>query len=151
MRGPVRNEHRGSAAELIVSGTKMRLQREGSRSIEKPTEAEIRHALSLTKSSFASLTADDGSYVQVAGGPGLFALEFHDASGRHFRGRQAQPKVKFPDGTTLSFSGGTLTLAQREWFLIDQVTKVLVAFSSGQGAPSFVEWQPLNEQFTYAR
>ena len=127
----------------------MRLEREGCSPIDQPSEAQIRHSLRLAKSSFACLTANDGSYLQVAGGPGLFALEFRDNVGRHFRGRQDQPVVKFPDGTTLSFSGGTLTLAQHEWFLLNQVIEAFIAFSAARAAPSYVEWQPLNEHFAF--
>jgi hypothetical protein len=134
-----------------VSRQDMRFEREGCKAVERPTEAQIRRGLSLTKSSFASLTAQDGSYLQVAGGPGLFALEFRSASGQHFRGRQHQPVVRFEDGTTLMFSGGTLTLEQCEWFLIDQVAEVFRCFAKGENIPVFITWQPLNAQYLRAR
>src|SRR4051812_25653919 len=107
----------------------MVLEREGCKPVVSPTGAQIQRALSLTKSSFASLTSEDGSYLQVAGGPGVFALELRNTAGQHFRARQQQPVVKFEDGTTLMFSGGSLHLKQAEWFLIHQVAEVFRCFA----------------------
>jgi hypothetical protein len=128
----------------------MVFEREGCKPILHPTEAQLRRALSLTKSSFASLTAGDRSFLQVGGGPGLFVLEYHDASGRHFRARQATPVTQFEDGTTISFTASTLKMMNREWFLIGQVSEVFAAFSGGAEFPTFVQWQPLSEYFAYA-
>ena len=110
--------------------------REGCKPIVQPTEAQLKRALSLTKSSFASLSADDSSFLQVGGGPGLFVLEYRDAAGRHFRARQELPVTRFEDGTTISFSGSTLKMAHREWFLIEQVCEVFFSFSTGASLPT---------------
>lgn len=127
----------------------MRFEREGCKPIERPSHARLKKELARTKSAFASLTAPDGSYLQFAGGPGLFALELRDKSGRHFRGCQATPVVRFEDGTTLSFSGGSLTLRRDEWFLIGQIAEIAEAFGLGAESP-LVAWRPLNESFDYS-
>ena len=146
---PQQQEAASCAGHLHVSWQNMRFEREGCKPIEDPSQARLKKELALTKSAFASLTAPDGSYLQVAGGPGLFALEYRDSSGRHFRGRQATPVVRFKDGTILSFSGGSLTMRRDEWFLIDQVAEIAGAFGLGVELP-LVEWKPLNESFGYA-
>jgi len=128
----------------------MRFERQGCKPILNPTEAQLKRALSLTKSSFASLTATDESFMQVGGGPGLFVLEYRDSSGHHFRARQASPVTRFEDGTTISFSGSTLKMANGEWFLVGQVSLVFAAFASGGQLPDFVQWKPLNELFSHA-
>lgn len=128
----------------------MIFEREGCKPTVRPTEAQLRRALSLTKSSFASLTADDGSFLQVGGGPGLFVLEYHDASGRHFRGRQDPPVTRFEDGTTISFSGSMVKMTNAEWFLIGQVAQIFLAFANGAPLPTLVQWQALNEHFIYS-
>jgi len=55
--------------------------RENCKPIEAPTEAQVARSISLTKSSFSALTSADGAYVQAAGGPGLFFIEWRDAAG----------------------------------------------------------------------
>lgn len=132
-----------------VSWQKMRFERQGRKAIDRPSQARVKKELALTKSAHASLTAADGSYLQFAGGPGLFVVEFRDKSGRHFRGKQATPVVRFEDGTVLFFSGGSMTMKRNEWFLIDQVAEIAGAFSLGVELP-LVEWQPLNGSFGYA-
>ncbi len=126
----------------------MQLDRLGCKPILNPTEKQIARALSLTKSSFASLTAPDGAYLQVGGGPGLFMLEYRNHEGKHFRGRQELPVVQFPDGTIISFTGNQIPLAQREWFLRQQIAEVFCAFSEGLALPSTVEWIELSQNFT---
>ena len=147
--GAARLTWRKAPVNFALAGTKMRFEREGCKAIARPSQARIKEELAQTKSSFASLTAADGSYLQFAGGPGLFALEFRDEAARHFRGRQQAPVVRFEDGTILTFSGGSLAMQRHEWFLIDQVVEIAAAFCLGVELP-LVEWKPLNDQFTYA-
>lgn len=108
------------------------------------TERRVARELSLAKSSFASLTACDGSYLQAAGGPGLFLLEYRATTGAHHRGSQRAPVVPFPDGTVLSFSGGSISLAQNEWFLLKQVVEVFTCFLSHTPFPSWLVWHKLS-------
>jgi hypothetical protein len=128
----------------------MKFQREGCKPITSPSEAKLRLELSRAKSSFASLTADDGSYLQVGGGPGLFVVERRDREGGHFRARQNPPVTRFDDGVTISFSGSTLAMANSEWFLLDQVVSIFSAFARGD-LGSMVQWERLDEQFARAR
>jgi hypothetical protein len=127
------------------------LEREGKKPLERPSEVQIRQALVRTKMSFASITADDGGFLQVAGGPGLFVLERRTADGTHFRARQDTPVVRFEDGTTLSFSGGELTLQRDEWFLIEQVVEAFCAFAQAKPLPEFLRWSRLDDHYAYAR
>ena|SRR5690348_6264349 len=121
--------------------------RENCKPIESPTEAQIAHALSLTKSSYCALSSDTGAYVQAAGGPGLFLIEWRSASGQHHRGSQATPVVPFPNGTTLSFSAGTVALASNEWFLAKQIKELFAIFLADQAFPSWGQWSPLSAGF----
>ncbi len=121
--------------------------RENCKPIESLTEAQIAHALSLTKSSYCALSSEAGAYVQAAGGPGLFLIEWRSASGQHHRGSQVTPVVPFPNGTTLSFSAGTVALASNEWFLAKQVKELFATFLAGQAFPSWVQWSPLSAGF----
>jgi hypothetical protein len=127
------------------------LEREGRKPIQRPSKAQISQALSRTKRSFASITANDGSFLQVGGGPGLFVLERRTAEGAHFRACQEAPVVRFEDGTVLAFSGSELTLQRDEWFLIDQVTEAFSAFAQSHPLPEFIRWKSLDENYAYAR
>lgn len=128
----------------------MKFQREGCKPIASPSAAKLRLELSRARSSFASMTAGDGSYVQVGGGPGLFVVERRDRDGGHFRARQEPPVTRFEDGVTISFSGSTLALANSEWFLLEQVVSIFSAFARGE-LVSTVHWQRLDEEFARAR
>ncbi len=124
--------------------------RENCKPIESPSEAQIARAISLKKSSFAALTSTDGAYIQAAGGPSLFFIEWRDVTGSHHRGAQATTVVPFPDGTVLSFSAGSVELAKNEWFLASQVNEVLRAFLAGKPFPSWLRWSALSAGYIHA-
>ena len=129
----------------------MVLEREGKKPVQGPSEAQIAQALSRTKRSFASITASDGAFLQVGGGPGLFVLERRTAQGSHFRAYQETPVVRFEDGTVLAFSGSELKLQRDEWFLIHQATAAFFAFAQSRPLPEFIRWKSLDESYAYAR
>jgi hypothetical protein len=114
--------------------------REHCKPISTPSATRLQKELSLVKSSFSSLTHTDGSYVQVAGGPGLFLLEHKDAAGHH-RAFQANPVAPHPDGTTLECSAGSIPMNRADWFLRDQVAEIFLAFSVGGPWPSYIQWR----------
>lgn len=125
----------------------MIFQRNGCKPRLNPSAKQLALELSRTKSSFASLTAENGSFVQVAGGPGLFAIEYRDSSGNHFRGFQEKPVACHPDGTLLQTSAGSISMARADWFLIGQVSETFASFLHSVPWPSNLHWRALNEQF----
>lgn len=122
----------------------MIFKREHCKPVSKPSAERLGKELARVKSSFASLTRNDGAYVQVAGGPGLFLLEYRDDAG-HYRASQGKPVACHPDGTTLECSAGSITMAQADWFLRNQVAEVLSAFASGLAWPKYVRWNSRHE------
>lgn len=125
----------------------MIFQREGCKSLAGPSTKRLALELSRTKSSFASLTADDGSYIQVAGGPGLFAIEYRNSSGKHFRGFQEWPVAVHPDGTLLQTSAGSIVMAQADWFLFTQVTEAFSCFLHSSSWPPALHWKVMDAEF----
>jgi len=121
--------------------------RENCKSVTAPSAKKLALDLSRTKQSFANLAAEDGSFVQVAGGPGLFLLERRELSGTHSRACQDHPVAIHPDGTVLQSSAGNFCLAQDEWFLLKQIVEVFEAFSNGQPLPSYVRWRNLGDNY----
>jgi hypothetical protein len=125
----------------------MRFEREGKSEIQGVMPKRLLQELSRLRSegpsSFASLTAPDGSYVQAAGGPFLFFVEHRSSDPpAHYRAWQSSPVVSFANGTLLSFSAGRVALQQDEWFTKPQVIEVFSAFLSGSSFPAFVSWRP---------
>jgi hypothetical protein len=90
---------------------------EGKEGIPAPTLAQIKRAIkslrSYGPSSYASLTAADGSYLQVAGG-GVTCMVEHFNAGNGTRSRvfHDKPNPVFPDGAILAFRGGNFRCAQ---------------------------------------
>jgi hypothetical protein len=117
--------------------------REHCKPLSNPSAARLASELSRVKSSFASLTSGEGQYVQVAGGPGLFLLEYRNSTG-HYRAFQNKPVVSHPDGTTLECSAGSISMARAEWFLLWQVTEVFQQFVASQAWPHYVYWREVN-------
>jgi hypothetical protein len=118
--------------------------REGCKPVVSPSERKLMLDLSRTRMSFANLTNEVGQFLQVAGGPGLFLLERRDPDGKHYRASQDKAVAQHPDGTVLAFSGGNVLMAQRDWFLIQQVVEVFVAFSEKRDWPTYVGWREVN-------
>lgn len=93
--------------------------------------------------SFASLEADDRSYVQVAGGGVTCMIErYTAATGARERAFHDRPNAVFPGGTILAFSGGELRFQSDEWFHADAVVAIFVAFNQRQPVHESVHWRP---------
>lgn len=125
----------------------MIFEREKCKAVANPTAKRVTAELAKTRSSFASLTAADGGYVQVAGGPGLFVLERRSPNGEHYRAFQDEPVVPFPDGTTIESSAGRILMDRQDWFLLKQAAEVFGTFLSAQAWPQYVRWKKLDASF----
>jgi len=132
-------------------GAPVTLDRESVQPIDSPSDKRIAASLKLIrsygKSSYASLTAPDGSWVQVAGGRVTCALERRSSDGRIYRASQDTPVVPPSfDGAELCFGGGSIHLRLHEWFNIGQVTEVFLAFANGRPMPYYVHWREVTEE-----
>ncbi|ATQ42354.1 hypothetical protein CSW64_07970 [Caulobacter mirabilis] len=128
----------------------MRLEVERRSPVEQPTEKQVRSAILKLRSygphSYASLTDEHGSYLQVAGGGVTCLLERHDAStGKHFRAFHGKPSSVFADGTALVFSGGAVRLRSDEWFSSAVVAEAFSAFTCGSPLPEGISWRDVTE------
>lgn len=127
----------------------MKLEAENSPVIADVSQAQLIKTLKKLKSygptSFACITDDEGSYVQVAGGRFTCFIERYDAKSRRlFRGYHSNSSTNFEDGTLLSFGGGRVELKKDEWFNIDEVIEVFSLFSQNQDLPENVYWRDIN-------
>lgn len=132
----------------------MILERQGATLINDPSpkqlELELKRLKISGRSSFASLTDDSGSYVQVAGGGVACMLEWRDYKSRsHMRAYLKTSIVPFEDGTELIFAGGRIPLRQDEWLNINLIIKAFVAFSCGEPFPAAIFWRDMSEIFDF--
>lgn len=124
----------------------MRLEVESRPLVERPTEKQVRSAILKLRSygphSYASLTDEDGNYLQVAGGGVTCLLERRDvSSGKHFRAFHGKPSSIFADGTTLVFNGGEIQLLADEWFTSAVVADAFIAVLNGTPLPAGIGWR----------
>ncbi|MGN8064929.1 hypothetical protein ACTJK4_25045 [Ralstonia sp. 22111] len=125
----------------------MKLNVEGKASLSNPTAAQIARAIrslkSYGRSSYASLTNESGSFVQVAGGGVSCMVELFDLPTKvHSRAFHDKPSTVRPDGTILVFGGGNLPMRSDEWFIANQVAEIFLAFRVNDPFPSYVSWRP---------
>jgi hypothetical protein len=128
----------------------MTFEREGTLPLSDPTAtrltSELKKLKSYGKSSFASLTGADGSYVQVAGGGVGCMVEWRDTgTNRHWRACVKEPTVSFEDGTELIFGGGRIPLRRDEWLNVRMVTEIFVCFLDGRPFPNAIAWRDMSE------
>ncbi len=125
----------------------MKFEVESKASVNNPTPALIARAIqslnSYGRSSYASLTNESGSYVQVAGGGVSCMVELFDTSAEiRFRAFHDKPNAARPDGTLLVFGAGNLPMRSDEWFMAHQVVEIFLAFHSNATFPDYVRWRP---------
>ena len=128
----------------------MRLQVEHHPTIENPSEKEVRSAISALRSygpsSFASVTDETGSFLQVGGGGVTCLLERRDAAtGQHFRGHHEKSSKVFPDGTILAFGANKIRMAANEWFDQTMVAEAFAAFVRGEQLPTSIKWREVTD------
>lgn len=128
----------------------MVFERESVKPVNSPTAArlarELKRLKSHGKSSFASLTRDGGSYVQVAGGGVTCMVERRDMETRtQWRAFVRAPTVSFEDGTELVFHGGRIPLRRDEWLNVRTATDIFTAFLEGKPFPANIGWRDISE------
>lgn len=99
-------------------------------------------------SSFAILTDDGGSYVQVAGGKVTCVLEYRNLNEKkHFRAYLKKAKVPHEGTLTLMFGGGHMTMEPNEVLFIEDVILVFKAFFNHKPFPEEILWRDISNMF----
>lgn len=130
----------------------MRLEVEGRPPIDNVSDGQVRAAVlalrSYGPSSYASLTDEEGNYLQVAGGGVTCMLEMRDVEAkRHYRAYHDIERAIHPDGTLLVFGGGEIPLKADEWFAAASVAEAFIAFLKGEELPGSIKWRDVSELF----
>lgn len=119
--------------------------------LENPSEKDIDALLSQIDGvsiSYASLTATDGSYVQVGGGPNLFTVEERDMeqSGvfRHLKATLPSEKA---DQHCLMIGGSSVYVRADQLLNLSLVQQIFRSFRHGIKRCSCVIWQDITSMF----
>jgi hypothetical protein len=105
----------------------------------------VKSLRSYGPSSFASLTDAQGNYVQVAGGGITCMVERREAlTAEHYRAFQMKGRKGCPDGTLLTFGGGTISLKSDEWLSSDQALEIFLAFLAEHEMPESISWREVD-------
>ena len=124
----------------------MILQIEGKAELVQPSATRLRSALkslrSYGPSSYASLTDNQGNYIQVAGGGVTCMVErYEKGTNTRERADHDKPSPIRPDGTILAFRAGNISMRSDEWFMADQVVELFAAFLNGDAYPDCAHWR----------
>lgn len=111
-------------------------------------EKALNSLKSYGPSSYASLTKEDGSYLQVAGGRVTCVLEYRVPSDqKHLRAYLATPKVSYEGTQTLMFGGGHMNMEPDEMLFIDDVIAAFKAFFNAESLPENLLWRDMPGMF----
>ena len=112
-------------------------------------EKALRGMKKLGPYSFVILTAQDGSYLQVAGWDKTCVIELRDHnSGKHYRGYSKQARGAQTMRHTLGLGGGNLTVASDEVFELDQVVAAFSAFFERRDFSEELAWRDMSQMFS---
>jgi len=128
----------------------MKFERHECQPIDKPSEKQVRHQLSLLEGinrSFASLQRSDLEFIQMAGGGLQCCLEHKNAEGKHFRAFQKNKIVPWDEPCELSTPAGLILLKPNEYFSIKQVIEAFVTYLLSQQFPKDIQWRDVTDDF----
>ncbi|MDX8355536.1 hypothetical protein [Cognatiyoonia sp. IB215182] len=98
--------------------------------------------------SFAILTAQDGSYLQVAGGESTCVIELRSRNGgKHYRAYSKKRHRTEKDLQTLVFGGGKMRVEADELLELEEAIIAFSAFFRKGGFPDQFGWRDISEMF----
>ena len=94
--------------------------------------------------SFMSLTHQDGSYIQVAGGKQVCLVERRDiGDNTHWRAFHGPQPLSLEAPQVLKFGGGQITLTADEVFTVEDVIEICRAFFHDVAFPAATMWRDM--------
>ncbi|MCR8826526.1 hypothetical protein [Pseudosulfitobacter koreensis] len=109
-------------------------------------EAALRGLDPFGPHSYASLTRQDGSYVQVAGGKQKCLIEKREVtSNTHWRGHRTMAASDSAVQHVLIFGAGQMTLTDDEVFTIDDVIPIWRSFFEEEPFALDIGWRDVTD------
>lgn len=113
------------------------------RKFEK-VEAALTELEGFGPHSYASLTRQDGSYVQVAGGKKKYLIEKRDfGNNKHYRACFEMPETASGQKQVIECGAGRIAVLANEVFSIEDVISVWRSFFEGEPFPSNIQWKDM--------
>lgn len=107
-------------------------------------EKKLKYLRSYGPKSFAILSKEDGSYIQVAGGGVTCVVEIRDANKNiQERAYLLQSRVPFSGEQTLVFGGGKIIMEPNEILFIEDVIEVFKSFFYKKPFPKNIYWKKI--------
>ncbi len=111
-------------------------------------EEALRNLRKTGPHSFAILTAQDGSYLQVAGGESTCVMELRNRNGgKHYRAYSEQRYGTQTGQQTLTFGGGSMTVEADELLDLEEVVTAFRAFFEKRDFSDQLAWRDMSEMF----
>lgn len=129
----------------------MRYESEAGLCIDDPSPEEVDDYLGRLDGideSYASLTDESGSYLQVGGGPDEFTIEVRevrpDGSFRHLKATRHEPDSA---GRFLTIGGANVAVRADQVLDSSLVRRLVRTFALGRGADPAVSWDDMTAMF----
>lgn len=129
----------------------MQFESESGIRINNPSEGDLDEYLGELEgvdNSYAYLTAPDGSYVQVGGGPSEFTVELReikpDGTFRHLKARRAETN---PAERHLNIGGASVSVRADQVLDLDTVRKIFRSFRTDKKIDASLKWRDITEMF----
>ena len=111
-------------------------------------ESWLRKLRSVGKYSYATLSKENGEYIQVAGGRVTWVLEHRTAQGVQSRAFLSSPRTAMRGGLTMSFAKGNIVaFTPEECLFIDDVVLAFHSFINDEPFPGHIYWRTLDENY----
>lgn len=128
------------------------LQLEGEDVVKQPTPEQVREALSRMSPTDAPgymiLEGPGEDYAQVAGGDGVFTVEWREHSSSGFRHWKAGLHGKPTSGdAVVPTTSGDITVKSNERLNLDEVEAIFVEFLTTKGRSEKFAWRDISGMF----
>jgi hypothetical protein len=131
----------------------MRYESQSGMPLDDPSEYDLHEALSCldgVDNSYASLTAPDGSYIQVGGGPIEFTVEMREVGDngvfRHLKAAVPRHNANASEHQ-LTVGGASVSVRADQVLDLPTVRKLFRSFLRRQKADAGVAWQDMSAMF----
>jgi hypothetical protein len=118
--------------------------------ITNPFEKDLDDFLKLLDgehNSFASLNSEDGSYIQVGGGPADFTVEIRKVTGSDFRHLKAQRRSRSVDERSLRIGGAQVLVRSNQILDLETVQRAFRVFLSSTEMDGGLDWIDTTDMF----
>lgn len=129
----------------------MRYESQSGFVVDDPSDAQLDELLGRLdgrNNSFASLTAHEGSYIQVGGGPDEFTVEIREIlPNRTYRHLKARNVGRASNNWQLTVGGASVSVREDQLLDLKMVRELFGYFGKKQSPATTVDWEDITKMF----